>query len=417
MVEELVIRMPKLSESMTEGKVLHWVVKPGDFVCAGDVVGEVETDKANMELEATAPGYVAEILVPAGNVAAVGSPLLRLTNNLDEVASLKTVHALQQEDLPHSSTMEAESLVSNPAEVKEGSFDRATPNNVSPVARELAKKLDIDLKRLSGSGPGGRITKDDVLRAGEAEVQSTAISSILSQNTETINLSEIGVLAEDDESGKKTVSPSADVTYPVRLKSLTFTVKVPTEPLLSTIERLIDRMQLRARIQAEALLPLFIGRAFAMAFQGVPMEAAESFSPRAVADCAAFATPVMGRRVYPTLHGVATCPLSKLVMDFLDQRDRALAGSLRSEECLGAQFVVEALDHPLGGVGAIELDEGSSPLVLITACKSNKFQIALAVRSSLGYLTAWAEVHRLVCEMLEFPLLLAEKFSPHNAQG
>lgn len=417
MVEELVIRMPKLSESMTEGKVLHWRVKPGDFVGPGEVVGEVETDKANMELEATVAGYVAEILVPVGSMAPVGAPLLRLTNNLDELASLNAVSAIQQEDLPHSSTMGAESLVADSVEVKDRSFDKASPENVSPVARELAKKLDIDLSKVSGSGPGGRITKDDVLRAKEAELQSSVVSAVVSQNTETISLSEIGVLAGDEESRTKTVLSSADVPYPVRLKSVTFTAKVPGGPLLDTIERLIDKMQLRARIQPDALFPLFIGRAFAIAFQGVPAEAAESFSPHAVADCAAFATTVMGRRLYPTLHGVASCPLSKLVTDFLDQRERSLAGSLRCEECLGAQFIVEVLHLPAGAVSAIELDESSSPLVLITATKLNEFQMTLAVRSTLSNLSVWADVHRTACELLEFPLLLAEKFTPSNGQG
>ncbi|MCX7624701.1 MAG: E3 binding domain-containing protein [Candidatus Sumerlaeaceae bacterium] len=418
-MDELVIRMPKLSESMTDGKVLHWSVKPGDFVNVGEIIGEVETDKANMELEATVPGYVAEIFVQPGDVAPVGAALMRLTNNLDEVACLEPSWARSERSGSPSAGRQvpaggADTDVKNGVGQIPGS---KVPDNVSPVARELAEKLGVDLDGVLGSGPGGRITKNDVLRLQVEQLQCTSGSIPLSPNDDTIKLSEIGVAAENGGSKNKGALLPGDVTYPVQVKCFTLVGTVSAAPLLGTVDRVIEKMRLRPRIHPEGLIPLFIGRAFALAFCSVPAEVADSLPPASVAGCVAFGMTAMGRRLYPVIHDVASLPFSKLLIDYLDQRDRALSGSLRSEECLGAQFIVEMLNLPKGAIAGMELDEGSTPLILVNNCRSEEFQIALAVRSSFHHLTTWAELHALACEMVEYPLLLAERFASAYPEG
>lgn len=136
--------MPRLSDSMEEGVVARWLVQVGDAVERGQPIAEIDTDKATMELEAEAAGTVLEILVAEGESAPIGAPLARLGR-----------------------PDEAPAPASSPTAPESGTRARAG-GGVSPVARRLAAELGVDLTGLTGTGPGGLITKDDVQRAAAA---------------------------------------------------------------------------------------------------------------------------------------------------------------------------------------------------------------------------------------------------------
>ncbi len=138
------ITMPRLSDSMEEGVVARWLVQVGSAVERGQPIAEIDTDKATMELEAEASGTVVEILVAEGESAPIGAPLARLG---------------RPEETPASAL--------SPAAAEEGGRPRARPG-VSPVARRLAAELGVDLASVTGSGPGGLITREDVQRAAGA---------------------------------------------------------------------------------------------------------------------------------------------------------------------------------------------------------------------------------------------------------
>lgn len=177
------IEMPKLSDTMTEGTLVSWKKAEGDTVETGDIIAEIETDKATMEMEAFDDGILAKIFIEEGGKAPVGQLLAILAEEdesvEDAIASVGDSAAAQEASAPaqkaSSSQPETASKASdNPTTKADGSRLK-----VSPLARKLAAEKGIDLTSIKGSGSGGRIVKEDVLNApagGAAPSSSTASS-------------------------------------------------------------------------------------------------------------------------------------------------------------------------------------------------------------------------------------------------
>lgn len=174
------IIMPDLGQTTSEGRVLKWLKSPGDKVMRGEVLLEVETDKATMEVEAYAEGYVRELLVNEGEMAAAMSPIAILTDTLGES------YECPGDKVPSTSTRVGSSRdVPPPAPV-----DR-TLVVAAPAARSLAKELGIDLRLITGTGPGGLITRADVERYSAecpvAETKPTAgMAALTTKSKQTI---------------------------------------------------------------------------------------------------------------------------------------------------------------------------------------------------------------------------------------
>jgi pyruvate dehydrogenase E2 component (dihydrolipoamide acetyltransferase) len=161
------IRMPALSPTMEEGKLLKWHVEEGDDVRAGDLLAEVETDKATMEIEADKDGRIGMILVPEGTEhVRVNQPIALLV-----MENANGANGLEEDSAGETSEAESESrppvdIVVTRAEdgpENEAGSPRASDRIVaSPLAKRLAKEHGIDLDQLHGSGPHGRILKRDV---------------------------------------------------------------------------------------------------------------------------------------------------------------------------------------------------------------------------------------------------------------
>ncbi len=154
------ILMPALSPTMTEGKLSKWLVKEGDAVKAGQVIAEIETDKASMEFEAADEGKVGKILVAAGteNVA-VNAPIAVLLGEGESASSIKAAPAA-----PVAAKAEAPKADAPKAEAPKPAAAVASGDRVmaSPLAKRIARDAGLDLKNVAGSGPHGRIVKVDV---------------------------------------------------------------------------------------------------------------------------------------------------------------------------------------------------------------------------------------------------------------
>jgi pyruvate dehydrogenase E2 component (dihydrolipoamide acetyltransferase) len=160
--------MPALSSTMTEGKIVSWTKSPGDKVAKGETVVIVESDKADMDVEAFYDGYLATITVAAGDVAAVGTTIGLIAETEAEIAAAQAkaptapaVAAPTAAPAAPAPTTSAPTAVANaapaaPAPVANGRVV------VSPRARKLAKEFNVDLSSLRGSGPNGRIVAGDV---------------------------------------------------------------------------------------------------------------------------------------------------------------------------------------------------------------------------------------------------------------
>jgi pyruvate dehydrogenase E2 component (dihydrolipoamide acetyltransferase) len=155
--------MPRLSDSMEEGTVLQWLKAVGDEVAVGDELVEIETDKANMAYEADVAGTLAEILVQEGETVAIGTPIARV----GEGGDTRAPEPEEREEPEGSETEKAEPVATAPPQTAPADGDGHRPK-ASPLARRLAKEQGLDLSRLEGSGPGGRIVKADVERASSA---------------------------------------------------------------------------------------------------------------------------------------------------------------------------------------------------------------------------------------------------------
>ncbi|TME26202.1 MAG: 2-oxo acid dehydrogenase subunit E2 [Chloroflexi bacterium] len=219
------VQMPRLSDSMETGKILRWLKKEGDEVKKGEPLVEIESDKANIEVEAYASGKLSKIVVPEGESAPIGAVIAQIGGDGEgapkaekpaepkgkaekpaepqgqapaaatrpeahvEQADKAMAKTAQQaadsggEQYPHggpddrtevgAAAQAALSAIRRPAAPENGERQR-----VSPVARRLAEEHGVDLRRVQGSGPGGRITKEDVEAAAQQGGQRQAAAPV-----------------------------------------------------------------------------------------------------------------------------------------------------------------------------------------------------------------------------------------------
>ncbi|MFL6842619.1 MAG: pyruvate dehydrogenase complex dihydrolipoamide acetyltransferase [Sphingomicrobium sp.] len=183
------LKMPALSPTMEEGTLAKWLVKEGDDVKSGDILAEIETDKATMEFEAVDEGTVAKILVPEGSEGVkVGAPIAILAGEGEDASNIASPQRGegQGEGAPRPDEPTAGGAPASPPSPRGGEGTKAVPPQApvetpaappqaaaparaegdrvkaSPLARKLAQAQNIDLSSLQGSGPGGRIVRADV---------------------------------------------------------------------------------------------------------------------------------------------------------------------------------------------------------------------------------------------------------------
>src|SRR4051812_30477419 len=185
------LKMPALSPTMEEGTLAKWLVKEGDKVVSGDILAEIETDKATMEFEAVDEGTIAKILVPEGSEGVkVGAPIAIIAAEGEDASKIPSPQAGegQGEGAPRPDEPTAGGVPSSQPSPPRGEGAPAPPApaavetppapaapavptparpdgeriKASPLARKLAQAQNIDLSTLQGSGPGGRIVRADV---------------------------------------------------------------------------------------------------------------------------------------------------------------------------------------------------------------------------------------------------------------
>jgi pyruvate dehydrogenase E2 component (dihydrolipoamide acetyltransferase) len=168
------IKMPRLSDTMEEGAISTWHKQPGDKVEVGDVLVEIETDKAVMEYEAYEAGILAEILVPEGQNADIGAPIALLDDGTGPAPSVTAASPQTQsaERVVSSPEEPASTESAAPAPAATSAVSGTTGANgsangggrpiASPLVRKLARESHLDLSHVTGSGPGGRIIRADI---------------------------------------------------------------------------------------------------------------------------------------------------------------------------------------------------------------------------------------------------------------
>src|SRR6266446_1243562 len=188
------IQMPKLSDTMTEGTLVAWKKKKGDKVSAGDVLAEIETDKATMEWESPEDGTLTEIYVEEGGKVNVGDKIGFIAGEGEEEAEKKEEEKEKEpkkelekkEEKPKAEKKEEKKAAppkekpveagvspapTQPTSASGGPPQREEPRvKASPVARRIAAELGVDLASVKGTGPEGRVTETDVRAAAKSKI-------------------------------------------------------------------------------------------------------------------------------------------------------------------------------------------------------------------------------------------------------
>ncbi|MFN5871047.1 MAG: branched-chain alpha-keto acid dehydrogenase subunit E2 [Aphanizomenon flos-aquae WA102] len=169
--------MPALSSTMTEGKIVSWVKSPGDKVEKGETVVVVESDKADMDVETFYEGYLAHIIVPAGETAPVGAAIAYVVETEAEIPLAKSLANAGGAAATPTPVPVTTAPVAAPVDPSQnGSNHQPGRVVVSPRARKLAKELKVDLSTLAGSGPYGRIVAEDVeVAVGKVQPVTTPV--------------------------------------------------------------------------------------------------------------------------------------------------------------------------------------------------------------------------------------------------
>ena len=242
--------MPKLSDTMTEGTLVSWKKKIGDEVTAGEVLAEIETDKATMEWEATDDGILKEIYVPEGGKVNVGDRIAFIGGDKEEMPEPREIEEgdeylaeKNEEPTPAKKMAKPPEAGVSPAKKTEERAARPPlqPENrrvkASPLARKIAAEKNIDLSSLEGSGPGGRVVEKDV----EAAVSSAAPDRAAAATA-------------DKRAATKTKAPVPEISAGETARiSLTGMRQVIAERLVSSLGP-VPHFYLNIEINADALM-------------------------------------------------------------------------------------------------------------------------------------------------------------------
>lgn len=164
------ITMPRLSDTMQEGTISQWLKQPGDQIKKGDILAEIETDKASMDLESYDTGVLEQILVQAGETVPIGQVVAIIGSGAGAQSQPAARPApegdgqqrTQTATPPAESKPQTAAASAQPAPVSAGEQGNGRLLKASPVARRIAEEQGIDLSQVQGTGPGGRIVRDDV---------------------------------------------------------------------------------------------------------------------------------------------------------------------------------------------------------------------------------------------------------------
>jgi pyruvate dehydrogenase E2 component (dihydrolipoamide acetyltransferase) len=234
------ILMPALSPTMTEGKLSRWLKKEGEEVKSGDVLAEIETDKATMEVEAVDEGFLSKIVVPDGtDGVAVNAVIAILTDTAGEKveAAPKAAPAETPKEPPKETPTPVEKTAA-PAPAANGHDDQGERIFASPLARRMAKQAGIDLATLKGTGPNGRIVKADI-EAGAGKAPAPAPKA------------EAAPAAPE----KKPAAPSPAITAP-HTKIPNSSMRKIIAKRLTESKQTVPHFYLTSNIEIDALLKL-----------------------------------------------------------------------------------------------------------------------------------------------------------------
>ncbi|MGD2133947.1 MAG: pyruvate dehydrogenase complex dihydrolipoamide acetyltransferase [Maricaulaceae bacterium] len=358
------ILMPALSPTMEEGTLSKWLVKEGDEVASGDVIAEIETDKATMEVEAVDEGVIGKILVASGSEGVkVNATIALLLEEGEDESALEGAGSSRGNagpaPKPSADAKPSKASSEKPSARTQSQAASADANGrikASPLAKRIAEMKGIDLSALAGSGPGGRIVKRDVEAAepgaAPAQPQSGAAQALVPSQAQQIAPGVRHPLDMGIREGSYDLVPLDGMKKTIAKRMTESFRDVPHFPLTIDIDLdvvLAQRKRLNARLEKEGIkisVNDFCIRAAALALREVP-ESNASYSPDGImmhhhADVAV-AVAIDGGLITPIIWEAETKGLKQISEEMADLAERARARKLMPEEYTGGTFSLSNL--------------------------------------------------------------------------
>ncbi len=344
------ILMPALSPTMTEGTLAKWPKKEGDTIKAGEVIAEIETDKATMEVEAVDEGKIGKILIASGtsNVA-VNTPIAVLLEDGEDASAIKSPAAANANPAPTATPAAAPVAATPNANPAPAAPVTASGDRVfaSPLARRMAEQKGVDLKSVKGSGPHGRIVKADVenAKAGASALAPQAVrSSSASSGPDAKQLADmLGMeYTEIPNNNIKKVTARRLTEAKQTIPHFYLSVDCVLDKLLAARAQMNDAADGAYKLSVND----FIIKANAMALKAYPA-ANTSWTDDAVIQYAhsdisvAVATP--NGLITPIIKAAETKSLSEISNEMKDLAKRAKEGKLKPIEFQGGTFSISNL--------------------------------------------------------------------------
>ena len=346
------ILMPALSPTMEEGTLAKWLVKEGDKIQSGDLIAEIETDKATMEFEAVDEGIIGKLLVSEGSEGVkVNSPIAVILDDGEELKVNETADLVV--DTEHTKLeITKEEVVEN----KEPSMNVIQNSNTrifaTPLARRLAREKGVDLGNISGSGPHGRIVKTDILDANVSSVDTNQVSlknPVLKTNVQQADGSSITNLYADREFKE---IPLNNMRKTLASRLTESKQNVP-HFYLRKEAKIDELLQVRARLNAHLAeknnklsINDFIIKSCALALQSVPTANAiwaEDKILQLKPSDIAVAVAVEDGLFTPIIRDADTKSLSNISKEMKDLAGKARSKKLMPSEYQGGSFSISNL--------------------------------------------------------------------------
>jgi pyruvate dehydrogenase E2 component (dihydrolipoamide acetyltransferase) len=330
--------MPKLSDTMTTGTIVNWLKKEGDTIAVGDVIAEVETDKATMDVEAFDEGTLLKIVAPAGEAVPCKSAIAvigKKDEKFDEALLKKGPAVAPAQEAPKETKTEAPSAsVAVAPTVTPSTAPSGGKVKASPLAKKVAAEKGVNLANLSGTGPGGRIVKKDVL------------ASPSGGGGGGWGLNAAGPIAPE---GKKPLSSMRRVIAQRLLESKTtiphfyLTIEVDAEPLVllrTALNKSLEKSGVKLSLND------FVLKATVESIRRAPAVNA-SFSPDGVIQYGgvhlAFAVAIADGLITPVIKDAQNKNLRQISEEAKVLAGKAKDGKLKPEEFQGGTFTVSNL--------------------------------------------------------------------------
>jgi len=324
------VTMPRLSVAMTDGIVVEWFKSEGETVNQGEPLLEVETEKVTTEVEAPASGVLLKILAPEGSLIPVGKLIAIIAEPDEELPPIEEL-IKEAEKTPAAPAPKIERAPAAPPVVKE-------EIKISPLARRLAEKHNIDIKAIKGSGPGGRIVKEDVLRAIE---EAKSIEAVLAAPSlaELAGVSEVIQLTGI----RKTIADRLSRSYREAVH-VSITIEVDMTEVTNLRQRLKSEVERKA--QAPLSYTVILVKAVAIALKKNPIvnSTLEGDEIKILRDInIGVAVALKDGLIVPVIHNADKKSLSEIAICLRDLAEKAKQNRLELKDVEGGTFTITNL--------------------------------------------------------------------------